>query len=235
MIHSINNFTLKNLFLNPLNADACCDNFIGTLVYGNNGFEFNNQNIYFGLELKSKTNNAIVQYREEMDYLNFKPHSQNRKIVILLESPHNEEYNAQLQIAKSGPACGNSGCVFNNNAIRVFNANINIIVNKLNPNPKEEFDIYFVNAIQYQCSLGKTNFNRNLRDHIFINLWSNPIYDFKNDLLERLQIISPDLIINACTQNLKNSCCNASQIASNFNYLDANYHISLWYNNVILI
>ena len=66
---------------------------------------------------------------------------------------------------------------------------------------KIDYDIYFVNAIRYQTSLGLCPIIPVLRDYIFKDMWIN--YGFDDDFKERISILKPEIVINAVTKNLK--------------------------------
>lgn len=243
MIHSINNFQLNKLSLLPKNIGPCADNYIGKIKFNGNDFEgiiSTNKN-EFALIRNNSNKKKNVQPRREIDYKNFSKGS-NKSIVVLLESPHIKEYSFNNKIRINGPAMGRSGTIFNNNCINVFNSNINVLSQALSliSGQAEDIDVYFVNAIQYQCSLGCPEFDRNIRDFIFEALWNTSPYSFKDDLIDRLNIIKPDLIINACTKELREHCCNGNAISHGLNYngytfLAANNHINKWNNAVLII
>ena len=139
-----------------------------------------------------------------------------------------------------GPAMGTSGDRFNSQCIKVFNNNLSTMKNALgitgSTKKSKIFDVYFVNAIQYQCSLGEQKLRSQLRDFVFESLWNNKKYSFKEDLIERLNLLKPQLIINACTSELKKTCCNQRIITGGLNgftysFLTASEHISTWNKN----
>lgn len=240
MIHSESNFTLSGISVNAHNKMSCPDNYVGYIVYNSKEFEgFNGDKVKFGLLRNAEPKvNPSVQQRKDIDYSS--PHKKtNRRIIVLLESPHIDEYipnNANF----SGPAMGKTGNRFNNQAIKLFNKFISVMKKALLLSKKEEFDVYFINAIQYQCSLGNKNFNRDIRDFVFTELWNSKPNSFKDDLIERLNILKPDLIINACTKNLQQTCCNKRAIVNElsgfkYSFISANKHVSCWDKNTNLM
>ena len=117
-------------------------------------------------------------------------------IAVVLESPHKDEFENYSAI---GPAVGETGENF-----RLFfeemledaiaNRQLNLIHMK--------YRILFINAIQYQCSLGKPT--KKYRDDIFTEMWnyqdSNNQNIVQNDFMGRLQSHSPAIVINCCTK-----------------------------------
>lgn len=129
--------------------------------------------------------------------LNIKENKKQEKtIVIILESPHKDEFasgenkNFFDRIIKSNPALGKSG----DNLQKYFTAEqlVNLLGDEY---MKNEYRIILMNSIQYQCSLGlDTNI---YRDHIWILYWLK--FGFQN-FLNRLESYNPDVIINLCTK-----------------------------------
>ena len=60
-----------------------------------------------------------------------------------------------------------------------------------------QYAIMLVNAIQYQCSLGKET--KYYRDAVFDEMWKEEDGD-EQSLKVRLEKINPDIIINCCTK-----------------------------------
>lgn len=104
----------------------------------------------------------------------------NPLVILLMESPHTEEF-----LGDWGPAKGKTG-----SHIRRYTQSI---VGRLS-GPMS--DLILVNAIQYQCSLGKPT-NR-YRDEVFSRLWGHGgREDFSGRLVE---IFRPgDMLLNCCT------------------------------------
>lgn len=224
MIHSSHNYSI-------FGKGACTDQCVGTIRFRNNVFSYNTKYQRFDLR---RMNNPNGLTRKVVNYS--KPTlANNRKIVVLLESPHIDEYNVSNQSYNTAPAWGSTGNRFNSQFIKVINNNIangNIAANTFISNT--DYDVYFVNAIQYQCSLGRKPINKKIRDTLFEILWNIQPNSFKDDLFERLSLIKPDVVINACTVNVKNSCLNNNGAIRNFvtsigaKYLDSSSHMSCW-------
>jgi hypothetical protein len=249
LIHSINNYQLPNKILG-LTANtirtACLDNKVGEIVYNGINFEgFNGDSKFFGLQRNSDPKAMLnkVQKRMEIDYSTM-PVFRKPRIAILLESPHINEYSPNNKTGISGPAMGSSGNRFNGQCISVFNNNIGVLQAALGINTGSSqryvYEVFFVNAIQYQCSLGYSPIKKEIRDFVFEALWNSYPNSFRDDLVERFNILKPNLIINACTRELQKTVCNNTSISPyligfNYSFLTASKHISAWDKNTIIL
>ncbi len=115
-------------------------------------------------------------------------------IILLLESPHKSEFKKKPYYPAQGTGNGDTGTLIMNNLHKLFN-HLKII------GPS---DIYFVNRIQFQTSLGISN--EDLKTQIFFSMWSN--VEVKNSLRERLKEIVDAYIQSSIID------CNTSQIRS---------------------
>jgi hypothetical protein len=118
----------------------------------------------------------------------------NRKIIIILESPHTDEFKENKF---QGAACGETGNKISKHLSEVLPE----IYNKQSiswNNASCNYDLLLVNAIQSQCSLGVTT--EYFRDLMFIGLWFK---DGKKEnfklRLRNLNLTANDIVINACT------------------------------------
>ncbi len=109
------------------------------------------------------------------------------KIIIVLESPHSEEYDEKLE--PIGPAAGWTG----SNIINYLNK----ILKKKGLINKNCYNLILINAIRYQSSLGVET--ECFRDQVFHDCWNN---FGRNDFNKRLGAIykENDIIINAATK-----------------------------------
>ena len=249
MIHSVNNYQLPSK-MPILNSNtkriACLDNQIGEIVYNGTDFEsFSGDKKFFGLQRNcAPTPNMLtIQKRTELNY-QMLPQASNPRIVILLESPNTDEYPPKNKTKISGPAMGSSGNRFDGQCITVFNNNIAILQKALGicvgSTGRIVYDVFFINAIQYQCSLGYPKMKPKIRDFIFEALWNQQPDSFRDDLIERLNLLKPNLIINACTRELQKTCCNGTNIAQHlkgfkFSFLTASGHICAWDKDTIIL
>lgn len=106
-------------------------------------------------------------------------------IIIILESPHKDEYKTAFQ----HPALGTTG----NNLGKYFDGLLDCLDSVI---PQGKIcHVYLMNAVQYQCSLGFEP--KVFRNVIFEDIWNN--HNGKNDFLERLDRHYPNIILNLCT------------------------------------
>ena len=124
-------------------------------------------------------------------------------IAIILESPHADEYEfVNGVLVPNGPLCGK----WNDFASLFDSAIKSSILNSLIQN-SITYNIAFVNAVQYQCSLGKPlsgkNSYQNQKNKNVINCWYQ---GFNLDLKQRLIALNPTIIINLSGKNA--SICN---------------------------
>lgn len=121
-----------------------------------------------------------------------------KTIVIVLESPHNCEYDNFIN-----PALGTTGINLNNhfkNLIAEVNKRDNILTD-------DKYRIVIMESISYQCSLGLPLKNdtayKSIRDFVFKTIWNlqNKYGEFptKKDFSSRLESYKPDVILNLCT------------------------------------
>lgn len=184
-INYLINFNFSSI-INPVpgisvNPNPCPDQLVGTL----------------------KNGVFAPSARTNIDYLNSNTISNNltNPIVIILESPHKDEYNTNT-LQALGPAMGKTGIAFNQYFDSLIVASKNIALS-----PQHNHDILFVNAIQYQCSLGKklngkdSYENKKQRDQNWLTCFNN---SESNDLEKRIAAIKPYAIINLCTIGLSN-------------------------------
>lgn len=122
--------------------------------------------------------------------------NQHKTIVIILESPHADEYNNSCFI---NPALGKTGENLQNYFEKLINA-LAISEHDLN---NGQYRIILMESIQYQCSLGIKPLNKNIRDLVFSKIWNlqnkNGEFPTKIDFISRLASYMPDVILNLCT------------------------------------
>ncbi|MGZ8189493.1 MAG: hypothetical protein ACXWTN_12105 [Methylosarcina sp.] len=123
--------------------------------------------------------------------------SRPNQILLLLESPHKDEYSAQVA---AGPALGASG----RNIFVYFPTHVLPILMSLGLELDRDRDYSFclVNPVQYQASLvdiHKESLVKNLRDKVWMVLWP----ECKKDFIDRLERYTASIIINGCTSTVK--------------------------------
>ncbi len=214
MINFLKNFSFANIAPNASNINACPDQVVGEIVNGVfSPYPKRADMVYVD-------NNNMVSVTNKL----------KNPIVIILESPHKNEYDPITKMAL-GPCMGVSGVNlyndFNNNfsKSKIYNA-----MNSL------ECDVILLNAIQYQCSEGKplsgkkNEANKKNRDNNFFICINNKD---KNDFVTRLKAISPFAIINLCTigkmglQQMVENVCRKNNFTKNYT---KGIHPSAWNN-----
>jgi len=164
--------------------------------------EFKNLIIQFSNnEIISDETRGVVVFDSRNDYflsmeqyLNIKHKKKLKRICLLLESPHKDEYdcyNKPIRIANG--ITGENIEKFICEKLRTSNFSKNF-----------DYEIYLMNAIQYQTSCYKilgNNWTHTNRNHVFKLLFDN--FNLKEDLLNRIKSLKYDYIINCVTYNLK--------------------------------
>jgi len=106
-------------------------------------------------------------------------------LILVLESPHIAEFKTSI-----GPAKGNTG--------RLIRAHISEIAKNFGLHPQS---LTLVNAVQYQCSLGKKPIEH--RDAVFRSAWSMfARVSFGNRLSQYING-ADCIVVNACTKGNK--------------------------------
>ena len=127
-------------------------------------------------------------------------------IVLLLESPHEKEYrlahNGQV-LRPIAPAQGRTGRRIEKHLEHILNAECNSDVRRLIKNNSR---VVIANPIQFQSSLwvihkGKLQGWETLRSAVWRTLWK--VSQIQNDFCNRLQSYNPDVVLNCCTENLR--------------------------------
>ncbi len=131
-----------------------------------------------------KTDTGHVCFKKIDDDLN-KMIKNHKIIVLVLESPHKDEYKDKKPIA---PARGGTG-----NSLDTYLSGL------ITPHLKDEitYEIVLMNSIQYQCSLGAMN-TKVYRDRIWIYCWFK--LNARKNFSRRLSDYKPDIILNLCTK-----------------------------------
>lgn len=159
---------------NPMTT-ICPDQFVGECVFSANGF--------------------IVEATERKD-IDFSKKYKEPIIAIILESPHKYEYKNE----SVGPAKGTTGRLFFNE----FGNYLNKSKIASNLSQKDKYKIVFMNSIQYQTSQGKPLNcieNKCKRDELWLKMFDS---FGKDNLLERIKSLKPDVVINLCTMGFNN-------------------------------
>jgi|LGVE01.1.fsa_nt_gb hypothetical protein len=161
-----------------INMVVCEDNFVGTLKINNK--KIINGNLWFARQEREKHIDLI----HKTDGVNCKT------IVLILESPHVEEYKSKFNY-KPAPALGSTGLSLKQHFIKILDDFMTTDMTI----EDGEYHIILANAIQYQCSLGQKP--GIFRDEVWLKLWVTQKY--KQLFMDRIKDYDPDIIINCCT------------------------------------
>ena len=164
ILNRINEFSIK--------SEKCEDNLVAKVEYINNEWKFKENNILPNDRIAEP--NILIKNKV------------NDRIVIILESPHKDEYSKQI----TAPAMGTTGENINKYLLDILNKKIG------NPQiDKKEYDVILMNAIQYQTSLGiDTEY---FRDRVWLTLWNKG--DLRKEFIKRLEGYNADIVFNFCT------------------------------------
>ncbi len=123
-------------------------------------------------------------------------------IVLVLESPHDKEYNNKTFEPKA-PAQQDTGDIIFEKLEKVINTHNK----KLLKLDKEEYRVIIINPIPYQTSLFHIHQQplqgvyATLRNNVWKALWKND-NTYKVDLKKIIHEVNPEIVINACTATL---------------------------------
>lgn len=182
--------------------DLCKDNYIGNVSSKSSDLW-----ALIGLRYNNKASIYKIPYENS-----------NNGIVVVMESPHREEFKPQL----IAPALGKTGEKIHKYLWKILNDN-SLLDDTKSP-------VYLVNAVRYQCSLG---FDTSLyRDINFKGMFT------EKDLIKRIKLCEPKIIIVACTFSTKAyviECIKKEFDNTKFDVFQASEHPSCWGNNTSLI
>ena len=168
----IRNEILNRIHAFSIESKKCEDNLVATVEYINDEWKFKQNNILPNDRIAEP--NILIKNKV------------NDRIVIILESPHKDEYSKQI----TAPAMGTTGENINKYLLDILNKKIG------NPQiDKKEYDVILMNAIQYQTSLGiDTEY---FRDRVWLTLWNKG--DLRKEFIKRLEGYNADIVFNFCT------------------------------------
>lgn len=144
----------------------------------------------------------------------------NNLLILVLESPHSSEYQPNgTPIHAANGTSGNNICKYLGAILnRSFSNNSNLMV---------DYDVFVINAIKKQCSLGIKPINPIIRESNFLDEWINGgEKDFISDVNGLLNQYSKNpnsekVIVNLCTNgdfiDLKELVSNCLKNSGKFN------------------
>ena len=124
-------------------------------------------------------------------------YSELKKIALILESPHKDEYDFDEMPLR--PANGETGRNIQNHLVK------KLIDENFNFDDNTDYAVLLINPVQYQASCYHQfsaqglQSDKNLKNKVFRRL-----FDYlKTDFQYRIKSYNPDYIINACTGGVK--------------------------------
>jgi hypothetical protein len=168
-------------------------------------FEPNNIRLANKWISKTSTNNK---------YNTISKDKQKNNILIILESPHNDEYEYQPTFKPLQPANGSTGRYFFTYFIKDILSDKKSMLTPLKKHLKRRitYRICFVNPVPFQTSLhyilnsgkkGKIGIDKDIRNAV----WNKLFTHCKSDFIRRVESYKPFMILNSCTggkEGLKN-------------------------------
>lgn len=159
----------------------CGDNFIGTIRKNQN--HRIEENLHF-----SKEKRMTFAHKNDLSSTTLK---KTKNIVIVLESPHKEEFRDQHNIL---PALGTTGRNLQRQFEKIFDEDLAIDLD-------QEYSVILVNAIQYQCSNGDgMKDHRERTNEVWTYFWKNA---GEESFIQRVTSYHPEIIINGCTGKIE--------------------------------
>jgi len=203
---SNNNFSVYIQPGIPAQVSPCPDQHVG--IYNKSGFKY----------LPSRIN---IDYQKSLSGALSIVNQLNNPVVIILESPHIEEFKVPL-----GPAKGTTGRLFEN-GIHNFHTLIQRSTIYSTISSFFNIDIIFINAVQFQCSLGNklNKANTIIRDNNWIQAFNN---GFSQDVVDRIKAINPISVINLCTKGYLNMQLLLHEVVKVYTPYTFGTHPSTW-------
>ncbi len=125
----------------------------------------------------------------------------NPIVILVLESPHSAEYENNTPCAANGTSGKNIAdhlCdIFNNHGN--FKNSSSILQQFLDRNQENTIDVWVVNSVQYQCSMGITPICHIIKEINWIDEWCERKADFQ-DRVTLLCNRGNFVVINFCTK-----------------------------------
>ena len=142
--------------------------------------------------------NGLYGFPEQkaFDYQPIYPRGRDRRLILVLESPHVDEYRKDLRGPTPAPAKGRTG-----SSIR---RQLGSLLEFVRPRLCEPLELLLVNAVRYQCSRGQLlTFRRNSanRDRIFRHFFGTEPEAIGKEFRFRMSdyLKEGDVVINCCT------------------------------------
>lgn len=157
-------------------------------------------------------------------YIALKSTKSLKRIGLLLESPHKDEYLNNQPIS---PANGVTGQKIESLISQRMKSDWQIKLQSVPTITQYDYEVVLINAVQYQTSCYKIlgeQWDHTNRNHVFRLLFNN--FQLKSDLIGRLNSYKLDIIVNCITSNLKNEVSFINQLNGVQHIVDI--HPSAW-------
>ena len=170
-------------------AVGCKDQYFGIVSFEkNSSCEWETIPVYLNkVNDEEKQRLALDRISKQKEIKNYKPSNTLKTIVIVLESPHTDEFlNDKKGWKAIGPACGTTGenlykwlpeVLMNYVPCKVDPATATATYNESGTIGSGEYKVKLINAIRYQCSLGCDTVY--YRDAVFTKMWKHEAMDVK--------------------------------------------------------
>jgi hypothetical protein len=156
----------------------------------------------------------------------------SNKCLLIIESPHKDEYIQDGSFQPISPAQGKTGNNINNKFQEAFNKYISREANH------HTYQLVICNPVQLQSSLHYIH-NKSLKGPCLTlrnNVWKWLFLEFgwQDNFINRLHVYNPKIIINACTSRLRDLVSKA--LLENVSYFPeskiykCSHHPSAWWN-----
>ena len=133
-------------------------------------------------------------------------------LVVVVESPHKDEYHNEDLSSPIAAAQGSTGCGIQNHLAEIVNL-VADVADKV-PGLRDEYRVIIANPIRWQTSLSSLHGKspryapwKNLRNAVWDALWG--IDAVRCDFLARLCNYNPSIVVNACTGGAEDNGFNA--------------------------
>jgi hypothetical protein len=167
------------------------------------------QNVYrYMIERNGEKKFELYEFCEKNGYRNesffnerdIKLENKYSSIVILLESPHKDEYDANFN--PKAPAQGCTGLKIEENIAELLNRRCFSFL------CESKYRLLIINPIPFQTSLYQihkksiSGVYKTLRDKVWCAIWKN-CSNLITDMKSILNSVSPKLVLNCCTADIK--------------------------------
>lgn len=134
-----------------------------------------------------KNNLKCRCFKESIDASSLDPRSREKRFILVLESPHIKEFESKMSPM---PACGYTG------------SRIRYCWHEVFDDMFDDYDLILMNAVQFQCSLGFCPLQPEIRDDVFLRMFSG---DCRRCFVERVELYcrKEDVIVLATTNRVR--------------------------------